>query len=418
MIRAGSGDTGPVGLPPFSRLRVRDGLGEALAGLVQRPGRSVLTMLGTVLGVGAFVAVLGLTSTATQQIGDAFNALTATTVTIQAHAAAGTTGRTEPDFPADADERVQRLNGVASAGVWWQLSLRNPSVSTRPAAPAESSVRNVRLFAASPGALEAAAPTVATGRLYNEFHRGRAEQVCVLGSGAARLLGISRVDNQPVVFINSTPYSVVGILSDVERLPDFLLGVMIPESTALRAYGPPTDSPAQMLIHTDVGAAKLIARQAPPALRPDRPDLLTAVPPPDPHGLRDTVDTSLSGLFLVLAGICLVIGAVGIANTTLVAVLERRGEIGLRRALGAGPRHIAAQFLTESTVLGTLGGLTGTAIGVGVVATVSLAQDWTAVISPYTVLPAPVIGSLTGLLAGLYPALRAAKVEPLEALRT
>ncbi|MFE7547621.1 ABC transporter permease [Streptomyces gardneri] len=407
------------GLPPYSRLRLRDGLGEAIAGLVQRPGRSVLTMLGTVLGVGAFVAVLGLTSSATQQIGNAFTALTATTVTVQDRTPTDPSTTPVLSFPPDADERVQRLNGVAAAGVWWQLPLRSPSVGTRPAPPGESArARSVRLFAASPGALKAARPVVAAGTLYNQFHRGRAEQVCVLGAGAARLLGISRVDNQPVVFINSTPYSVVGIVSDVERLPDLLLGVMIPESTALRAYGPPRDSPARMLIGTDVGAARLIAHQAPLALRPDRPELLTAVPPPDPHGLRDEIDTSLSGLFLVLAGICLVIGAVGIANTTLVAVLERRGEIGLRRALGAGPRHIAAQFLTESTVLGTLGGLAGTAIGIGVVAVVALAQEWTAVINPYTVVVAPAVGSLTGLLAGLYPALRAARVEPLEALRT
>ncbi|MDV5147881.1 ABC transporter permease [Streptomyces sp. SBC-4] len=104
-----------------------------------------------------------------------------------------------------------------------------------------------------------------------------------------------------------------------------------------------------------------------------------------------------------------------------VAVLERRGEIGLRRgALGAGPRHIAAQLLTQSTVPGTLGGLAGTAIGVGggVVAAVALVREWTAVINPSTVGLAPAVGWLTGLLAGLYPALRAAKVEPLEALRT
>ncbi|MET7860136.1 ABC transporter permease [Streptomyces sp. NPDC005318] len=127
MTRTAPEDSTAVGLPPFSRLRLRDGLGEALAGLVQRPGRSMLTMLGTVLGVGAFVAVLGLTSTATQQIGNAFTALTATTVTIQGRASTEPAGRTEPDFPVDADERVQRLNGVASAGIWWQLSLRNAS---------------------------------------------------------------------------------------------------------------------------------------------------------------------------------------------------------------------------------------------------------------------------------------------------
>jgi putative ABC transport system permease protein len=129
------------------------------------------------------------------------------------------------------------------------------------------------------------------------------------------------------------------------------------------------------------------------------------------------VNTDLSGLFLLLATICLLIGAVGIANTTLVAVLERTGEIGLRRSLGARPRHVAAQFLAESTALGTLGGLAGTSLGALTVVVVALARHWTALLDPATVAPAPLIGTLVGLAAGLYPALRASRIEPLDALR-
>ncbi|WP_078851859.1 ABC transporter permease [Streptomyces sp. NRRL B-3229] len=398
---------------------------EALTGVVERPGRSVLTLLGTVLGVGAFVSVLGLTSTATGQIGRSFSLLQDTTVTVddtgatpQDSLAAQGSGM---DFPADTDQRLGRLNGVVDAGVWWNAPLRHPIVSARPDVTADATTDSdrtgLRVLAASPGTLRAMQPTLSTGTLFNEFHQRREERVCLLGTAAARLLGITRVDNQPAVFIDGTAYTVLGIISTTRRLPQSLLSVLIPSSSALNAYGPPTDDPAQALIRTRTGAAALIARQAPLALLPAHPGLLHAVPPPDPHQLRDQVDTDLSGLFLALAAICLLVGAVGIANTTLVSVLERKGEIGLRRALGARRRHIAAQFLTESTSLGVLGGLTGTAIGVAVVLGTALVRHWTAVLQPYAVLPAPLMGTVVGFLAGLYPALRAARVEPLEALR-
>lgn len=406
------------GTPP-TRLRFRDLLTEALAGLTQRPTRSILTMLGTVLGVSAFVTVLGLTSTAGSQISRSFDLLRDTTVTINDTPPTGSpTAAGQLDFPSDTDARLHRLNGVIAAGVWWNVPLRNPTLSRTPAiADALPHDGAVTVYAASPGTLQAMQTALQAGTLYNAFHQNHSERVCVLGAAAAHLLGITRVDNQPAVFINDTPYTVVGIISDTRQLAQTLTGILIPSSTALQEYGPPTDPPARALVQTRVGAARLVAKQAPLALRPDQPRLLAAVPPPDPHHLRDQVDTDMSRLFLVLAALCLAVGAVGIANTTLVAVMERTAEIGLRRSLGARPRHITAQFLTESTALGLLGGLIGTSIGVLAVITAALWENWTAVLQPASVIPAPAIGALVGLLAGLYPALRAAHIEPLDALR-
>ncbi|MGW4644979.1 ABC transporter permease [Kitasatospora sp. NPDC004289] len=406
---------------PGSRLGPRDLCAEALAGILQRPGRSVLTVLGTVLGIGAFVAVLGLTATASGRIGEQFDLTKATTVNVADRPRTdGVRPGTNPppSFPEDADARLAGIDGVTAAGVWWPLPA-NPVLSARPT-EAQGAGTGLTVFAATPGAVAAMAPTLVGGVTVDAFAQRTAQPVVMLSQAAAKRLGVSRLDVRPAVFLDGLPYTVIGIYSDVQRLPATLLGVIVPASTALERYGNPGTEPdrsAQGLIATRTGAAAVVAEQVATALRPDSPGSFAVTPPPDPHGLRDRVTSDLTGLFLALAAICLLVGAVGIANTTLVAVLERTEEIGLRRALGARTRHIAGQFLTESTVLGTLGGLVGTSLGVLTVLVVAAARDWTAVMHPATTLPAPLIGSLTGLLAGLYPSLRAARTDPLKALR-
>lgn len=389
-----------------------------MAGIVQRPARTVLTMLGTIIGVGAFTAILGLTSTAQGQISTDFTVLGATQVTVNDEGdASELQSPTMNDFPADADSLVSRLNGVVHAGIRWQVFRTQPTVSAVQN-PDGSQTVQANVYATSPGYLQAIDPVMQTGVMINSFDDARKLRVAVLGGAAAAQLGISNLSQQPAVFVNGVGYTVIGILGSDQRDPEDLLGIMVPDQTALENYGQPSaDAPAKMLIETELGAAGLVAAQAPTALRPDRPALLQAIAPSSPHTLQDAVAGNLDSLFLLLACLTLIIGTVGIANTTLVAVMERIGEIGLRRALGARPWHISVQFLTETTILGAIGGLIGTALGVGVVVTVALVNHWTAVLDPATTLPAPLIGAFTGLLAGLYPALRAARIEPLEALR-
>jgi putative ABC transport system permease protein len=404
----------PAGLS--SRLHARDLTGEAVAGLLQRPGRSALTMLGTVLGIGGFVAIVGLSQTASGQIGSTFNRLDATQVTV-ADTAAGRASKPTLDFPPDADARVDRINGVIAAGVWWNVAFKQAAVSARPPS-GQSGQLSLTVTAATPGALTASGAKVAAGVLFNRFHETRDQQVAVIGSTAATQLGISDLADQPAIFIQGQPFTVIGILSGDQRIPQLNFGVSVPASTALKLWGKPQPSAAaQLIIHTRLGAARVVAKQVPVALRPDDPKLLTATAPASPSQLQHSVATSLNTLFLALAGIAVIIGMIGIANTTLVAVLERVGEIGLRRALGARPLHIAAQFLAESTALGLLGGLIGASIGVVTVIAVTLYHSWTAVLDTRLVLAAPAAGAVIGLLAGLYPALRAGTVEPADALR-
>ncbi|MET9292479.1 ABC transporter permease [Streptomyces sp. NPDC003077] len=416
---ANSGSTTNAAVPPrvpSSSLALRDLMSESLAGVLQRPARSALTMLGTVLGVGTFVAILGLTATASSQIDTRFSVLSATEVTVE------DTGGDEREqvpisFPQDADRRVERLHGVEAAGIFWTVPLGGSGrVRSAPVGKAAEGER-IQVTAVSAGTLEAAVPTLAEGRVFDAWHDGGAQQVAVLGSGTAAQLGITTLETRPAVFIDDQPFTVVGIVSEVKRKPDLLSSVIVPRTTALKIWGPPSSDRAKMLISTKIGAAPQIASEVALALDPTHPERFKAIPPPDPKTLRGHVTSDLNQLFLLLAGISLVIGTVGIANTTLVAVLERTGEIGLRRALGARGRHITAQFLAESAALGLLGGLVGTSLGVVTVVGVVLARDWTPVIDPVTVIAAPAIGLLTGVLAGLYPAWRASRIEPAEALR-
>jgi putative ABC transport system permease protein len=412
---------------PAPRLAGRDAAAEAVAGIVQRPGRTVLTMLGTVLGVGAFVAVLGLTATSAGQISRQFTLLEDTTVTVEDNGSLTPLGTNPPiGFPADADAIADHINGVVAAGVWWPVSLPDDTTFTGSLALSATADQTVSLLAASPGAVRAMGLSMTAGSPLSTYENESRQHVAIIDAGTAAALGISaaRLPSHPAVFVGGIGYTVVGIYHSAQRVVTGEPGgvVLIPANTALADYGNPqpgigNEDEAQLIVATRVGAARAVARQIAAAELPTDPGRLVVTSPPSPQTLQSEVTGDLTGLFLILALISLLIGAVGIANTTLVAVLERTEEIGLRRAVGARPRHIAAQFLAESTTLGTLGGLIGTCIGVGIVVVFAAAENWTAILNPAYTLPAPLIGAVVGLLAGAYPALRAAHTSPLAALR-
>lgn len=383
---------------------------EAFAGLFPRPGRTALTVLGTVIGIAALVATLGLSRTAGNQIVGRFDELAATEILVS-----GRPGLTNV-LPWDAPARLERLNGVVAAGNVSSVNIGETLVSTsRISDPQRQTEFQLSIQAASPGLFTAIRAELRSGRFPDEGHSQRAERVAVLGPAAANRLGIQGLEQLPAIAIGDDIYLVIGILRAVGRQPDLLASVIIPEGTAVQEYR--LTAPETVVVETAIGATPLISRQIPQAVRPDDPRSVQVASPPEPRRVRDAVQSDLEILFLILGGVSLLVGTIGIANVTLVSVIERTGEIGLRRALGATRSHIAAQFLLESGAMGLGGGILGASLGTVVVVAVSAYQGWTPVLDPLIPFLAPLVGAGTGLISGLYPSLRAARMEPVEALR-
>lgn len=399
-----------------SGITSRDLLNEALAGMFARPGRMALTVLGVVIGLAALVATLGLTRTAGNRIISQFDRLAATEIFITARPGR-TTGIVDPKaIPWDAPTRLHRLNGVVAAGTMSEVDVGGALVSSSPVKdPLHQSAFKLAVYAASPDLFRAVRAELKTGQFPDLGHSNRADRVAVLGPDAAHRLGITSLEQLPAISIGDHLYLVVGLLRDVARKPELLGAVIIPEGTARRYFG--LAGPGTVVVETKLGAVYLIADQARWALRPDDPRVLKLEVPQEPKRVRDDVQTDLNVMFLMLGGLSLVVGAIGIANITLVGVMERTGEIGLRRAVGATRTHIATQFLLESASMGVIGGIIGASIGVLIVVAVSAYQVWTPVLDPAAPALAPLIGGGIGLLSGTYPALRAARLEPVEALR-
>jgi putative ABC transport system permease protein len=402
---------------PFSRFRTRDLYAEAIAGIGARPARTGLTILGTVLGIATLVTTLGVSSTAGNQIAGRFDAVTATE--IRAVITTPEPGQL-PYVPWTAVDNLTHLNGIRNIAA---LSLsdagRAPLVRAN---TLHDPTRTIDTSLTIAGTTASLATTIGAaidqGRFFDQGHIQRREPVAVLGQEAAQALAITQVDTAPAVFVGDESFTVIGILGPIERSDSAALNgaVLLPWTTADDRLQ--LGSASQVLIQTVLGASSLIAEQAPLALSPNDPGQVSIDAPPDPASLRTGVADDLNSLLLILSLVSLVVGALGIANVTLVTVMERVGEIGLRRALGARRRHIATQFLAESTVVGLLGGILGASLGIVVVVGISIARDWTPVLDYRPVLAAAPCGALVGLLAGLYPAARAASMQPVDALRS
>lgn len=397
-----------------SRIRFSRLWGEAAAGLMARPGRSFLTALGTVLAVGSFVAVLGLTATANGQIQSQFDSQASTQVSVQL-SQSGDWGAGGPMFPAGADSDAMKIHGVTAAGVSWDIGSLTPvNVSTIAPGIAPAATAQYTVLAATPGMWAVSKPKITSGRVFDNSLAD--SPVAVIGSRVAKTLGISSADDQNTIFINGIKFAVIGVFAQSTGLTAPVTSITIPASIAQHYFGQPSVL-ATMTVQTRVGAADVVASQLGAAIDPRYPANYSAAAPPNSRALQRQISESVQQLIYVLAALFILVGATGIANSSLTALMVRVPEIALKRSLGALPRQIGYQFMIEFTLIGAFGGMVGALLGMLVVIGAALIGQWTAIIPPWTLAAAPLLGAAIGLLASLYSAIRATRIEPIEAFR-
>jgi len=389
---------------PRSRLRALDLLPVGSVGLRTRRLRAVLSVLGIGIGVASLVAVLGIAASSQADLLARIDRLGTNLLTV---VDGQSLGGTEVPLPMTAPTMIGQIDGVTAVAPTAELtsvhvyrhdlmpSVRTGGMSVRAA--------DTALLSTLEGSLLSGGYLTATSER---------QPVAVLGSQASQTLG-----DTPRVWISGHWFTVAGILNPLPLTPEIDRAVLIGFPVAGTYYGHDGHA-SRIYVRSRTELVGSVATKLARTANPANPVSVRASRPSDALTARLEVARSGTGLFLGLGAVALLVGALGIANLMVIAVLERRTEIGLRRALGARRVHIAAQFLTESLLLAFLGGVCGIALGIVATAVASVARDWTVTVPPIAVWGGLGAALLIGALAGLYPAARAARLAPTEALRT
>ena len=395
----------------MSRLLPRDLLRLATVGLRTRKLRAALSVLGISIGIASLVAVLAISETSKADLLAKIEGLGTNLLTV---------GPGESLFgertklPATAGGRISLLGGVESSAAVTQVD--GATVRRSSYVPPEIT-GGIFVAATDPGLLRTLEGTTASGRFVD-----RATErypAVVLGAKAAQRLGVPGVDGLDQVFIAGRLFTVVGILDPLPLVPELDSAALIGYPAAARYFG--TDrSPSKIYVRAQDGEARVRAAAAllPRAADPWGPEEVAVSRPSDALEAQAAAEGAFTSLFLGLGAVALLVGGIGIANVMIISVLERRSEVGLRRALGARRRHIAVQFLGESFVLGSAGGVAGVLLGIGATGAYAAYEGLTLLVPQAAVAGGLAAACLLGAVAGLYPAMRASRLTPTEALAT
>jgi len=395
------------GIEP-SKLHAGDVLRTATVGLRTRKLRATLSALGIMIGIASLVAVLGLSDSSRSDLLSQLDRLGTNLLVVQAGTGIGLgDGQLPEDAPAMVD-RIGPVDAVSAVGTVSANVYRTDYVpSTRSG--------GISVSAVDTNLLDTLEGTIADGRFLDDA--SAAYPTVVLGSIAAERLGIYSTAGDPLVWLGDEWFAVIGILDPLE-LAGSLDRSAIVGVEAAEDYLSYDGVASSIYVRTNPEWVDGVMGVLPATVNPENPDQVEVSRPSDALEARAAAENAFTALFLGLGVVALIVGGVGIANVMVISVLERRSEIGLRRALGATKRHVAMQFLMEALLLSLAGGIGGVLLGAGVTAAYSQIRGWDVLVPTIAITGGLAAALLIGAVAGLYPASRAARLSPTEALHT